>query len=279
MKDIQSGLELGGFCIFLIHIFITAGGNKGLLSLLYLFPAKSFYASGFSRSPAHPSDKALSPEEWLPRVHAPCLVCSGGCGGWRNRCQWEPLRNPRGTSVPLPAAPWHCRAIPENHFFEEKVYFCKSGPRGDSRLQSRDLLGDVHQLLSFCRQNPGRDPGPGSRRSRRRGDRTGRRRSGDIGAYRRCRADALLWKLGKYPRKYAGAGLERWLVRSPPVGAGRSAGCSSEAAPCRTPPAAAREPLSLLSMVLTLWEMLLTEPLGAGDPRSQILHLVHTFGG
>lgn len=47
----------------------------------------------------------------------------------------------------------------------------------------------------------------------------------------------------------------------------------------RAPPAAAREPLSLLSVVLTLWEMLLTEALGAGDPRSQILHLVHIFGG
>lgn len=82
VKGVQSRLELRGFCMFPIHISITGGGNRGLLSLVYLFPAKSFPASGLARSPAHPSDKAPSPEEQLQRVHAPCLVSAPRWGGW-----------------------------------------------------------------------------------------------------------------------------------------------------------------------------------------------------
>lgn len=101
VKDIQSRLEMGGFYVFLIHIFVTGGGNRGLFSLVYLFPAKSSHASGFARSPAHPSDKALSPEEQLPRVHAPCLVCARRCEGWRKQVSvGAPLQSRRNACSP-----------------------------------------------------------------------------------------------------------------------------------------------------------------------------------
>lgn len=117
VKGVQSRLELGGLCMFLIHISITGGGNRGLLSLVYLFPAV-FPCIRVCQAPSIPFRQSS-----FPRGTAPEGSCSlpGQCTGMgrleKTGASGSPSAPPEERPFPSLQSLGIGRAIRENLFF------------------------------------------------------------------------------------------------------------------------------------------------------------------
>lgn len=103
--------------------FLLLGEGTGDYFHWFISSQQSFPASGFARRPAYPSDKALSPEEQLPRVHAPCLVSARGWGGWRKQVPvGAPLHPPRNARSPLCSPSALAEQFEKISSFEQKEF-------------------------------------------------------------------------------------------------------------------------------------------------------------
>lgn len=147
------------------------------------------------------------------------------------------------------------RAIPEYHLFEQKGFLSAIADVSVSQHSRTDISQGETSHSSLCRElswemNINRSSSA---------DKTpwrwvpeppwcpsscccgaGGRGPGCLGTLpcpRRCRAGALLWKLGKYPRKSVGAGLGA-EVGHPPVGAGLASRVRTVPSPLYCCPAA-----------------------------------------
>lgn len=106
VKGVQSRLELGGLCMFLIHISITGGGNGITFTGLSL-PSSLSLHQGLPGA-QHTLQTKLFPQRNSSRgFMLPAWSVHGDGEAGENRCQWEPLCTPRGTPVPLSAVPRH----------------------------------------------------------------------------------------------------------------------------------------------------------------------------
>lgn len=131
--------------------------------LLLLGAFGSFPESGFAGSPTEPCERSC-----FPRGAAPEGSCSPHglhMGMWRAEemggggCPPTPTRKgPFPSMYPLGVN----RAIPEYHLFEQKGFLSAIADVSVSQHSRTDisqplqgaLLGDEHQPLFFCRQNP-----------------------------------------------------------------------------------------------------------------------------
>lgn len=216
---------------------------------------------GLPGAQQRPADQAVFPEGQLLRVQ-----CSlpGLCTGMQRLEEISdggfPLAPSRESPFPSPQPLGVSRAIPENCGFEQKGFLSATA----NVLVSQGCGTDISPLPAFAGSSPGRctstafllqtkprgevpslslwsalapaavgpwvaGRGPGSAPG------PGGCCSGTPLRPRRRRAAALLWKPGKYPRKYVGAGLGA-EVGNPPVGAGWGAGLSPRVCAVPSPP-------------------------------------------
>lgn len=111
------------------------------------------------------------------------------------RCQWEPLRSPQERLFPSLQPLGIGRAIQETRFFEEKEFISEIANVVMSHGTRVEISWEMCMSRFPSADGPlGEAPAPAPPP---RGPERAAPLGADTGASRRCRADALLWKLGK----------------------------------------------------------------------------------
>lgn len=203
-----------------------------------------------------PADKAVSPEERLLRVHAPCLGCARGCRGWR----WVTVGAPPHPLGKARSPPHGPSALAE--LFQKIASFFLSAIA--NVLVSQGSRTEISPLPAFAGSSPGRRtstafllqtkpqgeiPSPSLWRAPApaavgpwvagKGPRSPRGRAGAARGHRCVPVGVVpVPSCGNWENirgKYVGAGLGA-EAGNPPVGAGWSAGLSPRVCAVPSPP-------------------------------------------